>query len=220
MQKFYTTSIAAVASLLSLLLLGACASVGGPYTTDRDKTKKGAGIGAAAGAVAAILDGKREADEILGGAAIGAVVGGGVGVYLDAQEEKLARIPGTSVERVGRDTLLVQFESDVLFAVDSATLDSSSRSSVERVAEVLVQYPKTAVVVQGHTDSTGSEEHNEQLSQRRAEAVRAYLAGRGVAPQRMAALGYGESQPVASNASPSGRALNRRVDVLLRAKAR
>ena len=219
MQQNQATSIPLAAALLILLLLGACASVGGPYTTDRDKTKKGAGIGAAVGAAAAILDGQREADEILAGAAIGAVVGGGVGVYLDAQEEKLARIPGTTVERVGRSTLLVHFEADVLFEIDSAALDSASRSSLDQVSEVLVDYPKTALVVQGHTDSTGTEEHNERLSQRRADAVRNHLIGRGVAPARLSSLGYGESQPVSSNATDEGRARNRRVDILLRAKA-
>ncbi len=211
---------AAFGLLLAAALLSACASVRGPYTTQRDKTAKGAGIGAAAGAAAAILDGKREADEILAGAAIGAAVGGGVGVYLDAQEERLARIPGTTVERVGRDTLLVHFQSDVLFAVDSASLNGSSRGALEQVAAVLNEYPKTAVVVQGHTDSTGSEAHNQQLSERRAEAVRGYLVGRGVAPGRLTAVGYGESFPIASNASPEGRQRNRRVDILLRAKAR
>ena len=213
------SSIQAAAGVLSLLLLGACASVRGPYTTNRDNTKKGAGIGAAVGAAAAILDGQREADEILAGAAIGAVLGGGVGVYLDAQEEKLARIPGTSVERVSRDTLLVHFESDVLFAVDSAALGGDSRGSLDQVAGVLMEYPKTAVVVQGHTDSTGSEEYNDRLSRRRADAVRGHLVGRGVAPGRLTAIGYGENSPVASNASAGGRALNRRVDILLRAKA-
>jgi outer membrane protein OmpA-like peptidoglycan-associated protein len=208
-----------VAGLLGLLLLAGCASVRGPYTTSRDNTKKGAGIGAAIGAAVAIADGRREADEILAGAAIGAIAGGGVGVYLDAQEEKLARIPGTTVERVGRDTLLVHFDSDVLFSVDSASLDGGSRASLEQVAYVLNEYRKTAVVVQGHTDSSGSEAHNQSLSQRRADSVRNYLIGRGVQPERMVSVGYGESQPVASNVSPGGRSLNRRVDILLRAKA-
>lgn len=210
--------------LLALLLAGllgvACAAYRGPYTTQRDKTAKGAGIGAGVGAVAAILDGKEEADEILAGAAIGAAVGAGVGAYMDAQEEKLARIPGTTVERVGPQTLLVHFQSDVLFDIDSAVLGGSARSSLGQAASVMQEYDKTAVVVQGHTDSTGSESHNQGLSERRARSVEGFLIQQGVDPVRLTAIGYGEGQPVASNASESGRRLNRRVDVMLRAKAR
>jgi outer membrane protein OmpA-like peptidoglycan-associated protein len=87
------------------------------------------------------------------------------------------------------------------------------------VASVLAEYPKTAVVVQGHTDSTGSEQHNQALSERRARSVETFLIGRGVDPARITAVGYGESMPVASNASDSGRQQNRRVDILLKAKA-
>lgn len=190
------------------------------YETQRDKTAKGAGAGAAAGAAAAVLRGEREADEILAGAAIGAVVGGGIGAYMDHQEERLTRIPGTTVERVSDDVILVHFESDVLFAVDSATLQSGAQGTMGQVGRVLLDYPKTAVVVQGHTDSSGSEEHNQALSERRAQSVRNYLIGRGVDSGRMTAVGYGESLPVAPNDTESGREQNRRVDVLLKARAR
>lgn len=208
-----------VASLLILALFAGCASQRQPYSTRRDKTWKGAGAGAAAGAVGAVLAGKREADEILAGAAIGGAIGAGVGAYMDAQEEKIARIPGTSVERVDERTLLVHFESDLLFDVNSATLDSDGRSTLEDVAAVLGDYPKTAVVIQGHTDSTGSEEHNQELSERRAKSVQNYLVRRGVDNDRMATLGFGESEPVADNETESGRRQNRRVDIMLRAKA-
>jgi outer membrane protein OmpA-like peptidoglycan-associated protein len=167
-------------------------STGG--TTKRDKTKKGA--------------------------AIGAGIDAGVGAYMDHQEERLARIPDTSVERVGEDTLVVHFESVVLFGVDSATLDGGSSSTLNQTADVLTDYPKTAVVVQGHTDSTGTEEHNMSLSRRRTDSVASYLIGRGVAPDRIAAVGHGEAFPVASNATFQGRQQNRRLDILLRAKAR
>lgn len=213
-----------IAALLVGLLLGACATTTReprePRTTSRDKTAKGAGIGAAAGAVAAVAMGKREADEILAGAAIGAAIGGGVGIYMDRQEEQLARIPGTTVERVGEDTLLVHFDSDVLFAVDSSTLSGGARGTLDQVASVLLEHPKTALVVQGHTDSTGTEEHNQALSERRAEAVRGYLLGRGVDATRMTAMGMGESYPLASNEDEWGQRQNRRVDLLIKAKAR
>ncbi|HEX6200697.1 MAG TPA: OmpA family protein, partial [Thermoanaerobaculia bacterium] len=181
-------------------LLASCATIRqrDPYETRRDKTAKGAGIGAAAGAVGAVLAGEREADEILAGAAIGAVVGGGIGAYMDHQEERLTRIPGTTVERVSEDVILIHFDSDVLFEVDSAVLDPGSQGTLSQVAQVLHDYPKTAVVVQGHTDATGSEEHNQALSERRAGAVHNYLVGRGVDTGRMTAVGYGESLPVAS----------------------
>jgi outer membrane protein OmpA-like peptidoglycan-associated protein len=216
--------LAASVLILSLSAgLTGCASTGSQErqdrVTQRDRTVKGASVGAVAGAAAAVLKGERQADEILAGAAIGAVVGGSIGAYMDHQQEKLAHIPGTTVERVGEDTLLVHFNSDVLFDVDSATLDSSGRNTLEDVAGVLKQYDKTAVVVQGHTDSTGSEEHNQVLSERRADSVRNYLDSRGVDDQRLTAVGMGEGYPVASNETTSGRQQNRRVDILLKGKA-
>ena len=188
--------------------------------TKHDKTAKGAGIGAAAGAVGALITGKREADEILAGAAIGAAIGGGVGAYMDHQEAKLAKIPGTRVDRLDENTLLVHFDSDVLFAVDSATLSGDARGALGQAASVMNEYDKTAVVVQGHTDSTGSEEHNQGLSERRAGSVVTELVSRGVDRDRIASMGFGESQPVADNATSEGRRRNRRVDVMLRAKAK
>jgi outer membrane protein OmpA-like peptidoglycan-associated protein len=211
-----------VAATLVVTLTAGCATYANnaqPRATRRDKTAKGAGIGAAAGAAGAVLAGKRQADEILAGAAIGAAVGAGVGVYMDAQEEKLARIPGTTVERVSDDTLLLRFDSDVLFAVDSAALTGGARATLEEVAGVINQYDKTAVVVQGHTDSTGSEQHNQELSDRRANSVRGYLVDRGVDDARIAAIGYGETYPVADNDTTAGRQQNRRVTIMLKAKA-
>jgi len=203
---------------LAVLVQYGCASTGS--VTKRDKTAKGAGIGAAAGAVLGGVLGEGKADKILTGAAIGAGIGTGVGAYMDHQEEKLGHIPGTTVERVSEDLLLVHFESDVLFDIDSAVVKPASRGALDEASQVLVEYPKTAIVVQGHTDATGSEAHNQELSERRAGAVVAYLTGRGIEPARMVPVGYGEGQPVASNDTTSGRAQNRRVDLLLKAKAR
>ncbi|HSF43405.1 MAG TPA: OmpA family protein [Thermoanaerobaculia bacterium] len=184
--------------------------------TKRDRMWKGAGIGAAVGAAGALIKGKREADEILAGAAIGGVVGGAIGAYMDRQQERLARIPGTTVERAGEDTLLVHFDSDVLFNSGSASIDSDARSTLDEVAQVINEYRKTAVVVQGHTDSEGSEDANQSLSERRARSVESYLANRGVDPDRMSAFGYGEGSPVSSNGSEWGRRQNRRVDIVLK----
>lgn len=221
-SRSFSRRLRFAAALAAALSLGACASTEnyrGDYTTARDKTAKGAGIGAAAGVAGALAKGKREGDELLAGAAIGALVGGGVGAYLDAQEERLARIPGTTVERVSRDTLKVKFESDVLFSVDSARLSGSARSSLSQVADVMVEFRKTQAVIHGHTDSSGGEAHNQNLSERRAGSVRNLLVDYGVAPRRLTAIGSGESRPVASNDSSWGRRQNRRVEIFLRARA-
>lgn len=215
-----------LAGLLCLAMIAplGCATTGtqssGTRTTERDKTARGAGIGAAAGAVLGAVLGEGKADNILKGAAIGAGIGTGVGAYMDGQEEKLAHIPGTSVERVSDDLLLVHFESDVLFDIDSATLKPGARAALDDAAQVFRNFPKTAIVVQGHTDATGTEIHNQELSERRAQSVVAYLVGRDVDTARITSVGYGEGHPIASNDTDSGRSQNRRVDLLLKAKAR
>ena len=206
--------------VLSIVVVAGTACLSGEYTTSRDKTAKGAGIGAAAGAVVGAVVGEGHADEILIGAAIGAGLGAGIGSYMDAQEEKLARIPGTTVERVGSDKLLVRFSSDVLFDTDSATLVGDSRATLDKVAVVLKDFPKTAVVVEGFTDSTGSEEHNQELSQRRAAAVMGDFVNSGVDASRLTAIGYGENHPVGDNGTVEGRQQNRRVAVLIKGKAK
>jgi outer membrane protein OmpA-like peptidoglycan-associated protein len=165
------------------------------------------------------VTGEDEADEILARAGIGAAIGAGVGAYLDSQEERFGRIPGTRVERVADDMLLVHFDSDVLFPVDSAILGGDARSALDEAAKVLNDFPKTAVVIQGHTDSTGSEEYNQALSDRRAVAVKNHLTLRGVDADRVTTLALGESTPRASNDTDAGRRMNRRVDILLKAKA-
>lgn len=197
-------------SLLLIALLTGCAAyqtTGGE--TERDKTKRGAAIGAAAGALGAILVGEEEADEILAGAAIGAGVGAGVGAYMDRQEERLTRIPGTRVERVGEDTLLVHFDRGILFPPESAALEPEARRQLDQIVDVLVDHPATAVVVQGHSTDMVTEEANERLSERRADAVADYLISRGVDAGRISAVGHGESYYDTN-----------RVEILLKAKAR
>jgi outer membrane protein OmpA-like peptidoglycan-associated protein len=207
---------------LAVLAPFGCATTGTDNTraTRRDKTAKGAGIGAAAGAVLGAVLGEGKADNILKGAAIGAGIGTGVGAYMDSQEEKLGHIPGTSVERISDDLLLVHFDSDVLFDTDSATLKPGARAALDDAARVFQEYPKTAIVVQGHTDSTGTEIHNQELSERRAQSVVSYLVGQGVDAARITSVGYGEGHPIATNDTDTGRSQNRRVDLLLKAKAR
>ena len=211
------------ALIAALALLAGCAPVvqeGGQRQTERDRTKKGAAIGAASGAVLGAVLGEGELDEVLVGAAIGAGVGAGVGAYMDRQQEKLAQIPGTTVERLDDNLLLVRFDAGILFGVDSSMIDPAARTSLGEAANVFTEYEKTGIIVQGHTDSTGSETHNQALSERRADAVRSYLIGQGIDASRIVSVGYGEGEPVASNATDSGRRLNRRVDLLLKAKVR
>lgn len=207
-----------------LIGLAALALVAGCATTPSDdpyaKTKRGAAIGAAVGAAAGyFFVGDGELDEILGSAAVGAGLGAGVGLYMDKQEAALEEIEDVDVERVDEETLRVNFDSDILFTVDSAVLSPSSMASLDRFAQVMREYPKTAILIQGYTDSTGSEEHNLALSQRRAQAVFNHLALREVGQDRMAAIGYGEGYPVADNATAAGRELNRRVSILVKGKA-
>jgi outer membrane protein OmpA-like peptidoglycan-associated protein len=222
----------AVGVLIAGLLAPACSSHKSPdvtpaprpaardtSATSHDKTLKGAGIGAAAGAATAIVVGKHEADQILIGSAIGAIAGAGVGAYLDAQERKITRIPGTTVERTDNDTLVVRFDSDVLFPVGSDKPNAQSLSMLGELGDVLVGYPKTAVVVQGFTDSSGSPQSNQELSERRALAVKEFLTERGVDGRRIAAIGHGENYPIASNGFEDGRRRNRRVTILLKSRS-
>lgn len=212
-------SLLAIACLI--LSLASCAAFERQHErmTKRDKTKKGAAIGAGAGALLGAVLGEGELDEILAGAAIGAGIGAGIGAYMDRQEEKLARIPGTTVERVEDDMLLVHFDSDVLFGIDSSTLEEGSRGALDQASAVFAEFPKTAIIAQGHTDSTGSDAHNQSLSERRASSVVNHLMAQGIASERITARGYGEQHPVSDNTSAAGRRQNRRVDLLLKGKA-
>lgn len=203
---------------MTVVLLAGCATT--PSDDPYAKTKKGATIGAAIGAAAGLFVGDGELDEVLGGAAVGAGVGAGIGVYMDKQQQKLEQeLENAEVRRIDEETLAVTFNSDILFAVDSATLSSGSKYELDEFASVMNEYPKSAILIQGHTDSTGSEEYNMRLSERRAEAVYNHLLLRNIDPTRMAPVGYGEGYPVAENSTPAGRQLNRRVNILVRGKA-
>lgn len=127
-------------------------------------------------------------------------------------QEALSQAEASSTKK-SVDVLTVTFKSDYLFDVNSSTLLPGAYDELERVAGVLNQYPQTTIRISGHTDSTGSEEYNQKLSERRANAVKTALAGMGVDPARITTIGYGKSKPIASNASESGRLKNRRVEI-------
>jgi outer membrane protein OmpA-like peptidoglycan-associated protein len=189
-----------------------------PYTDEPEtsRTAKGAGIGAAAGAVAGVvIGGSRKATLI--GAGIGALVGGAVGNYMDREAEALRqrlRATGVSVTRHD-DHIILNMPGNVTFATDSADISSSFYEVLDSVALVLNEFEKTYVDVVGHTDSTGRAEYNQALSVRRAQSVSDYLMTREVMAERLVVTGRGQTQPIASNDTPEGRALNRRVEIVL-----
>lgn len=200
------------------LLLTACAA---PQTRTQKGTVYGAATGAAVGAIIGQAVG-HDTKATLEGAAIGAAVGGlagaGIGHYMDKQEQALrqamAASEAASIQRQG-DILEVTLKSDFLFDVDSSIVKPGGYAEIDRLARILNQYPDTRIRIEGHTDSTGSEEYNLRLSQRRADAVKQLLVSRGVADYRITTIGYGESRPKASNATPAGRQLNRRVEIYI-----
>jgi outer membrane protein OmpA-like peptidoglycan-associated protein len=201
-------------------LLGACQTQD-PYTGEQKTSHatRGALLGALGGAAIGALtntsSGKQAARNALIGAGIGALAGGAVGGYMDNQEAELRqrlRSAGVSVQRQGNNIVLVM-ASDITFPVDSDQVNPQFYKTLAAVGEVLSEYEKTTIEVSGHTDSTGSVQHNQDLSQRRAEAVGYVLQQNGVMPQRMYVVGFGKSRPVASNANAGGRAKNRRVEI-------
>ncbi len=149
------------------------------------------------------------------GAATGALAGGLLGRYLDQQAQELDAIPGADVRRRD-DSLLVNFQSTLLFDSDSASLQAGAFDRLRSLARTLNNYPKSDVIIKGHTDNLGDERYNQTLSEERADSVRAFLVAEGVASPRVTAIGFGESVPMATNASPEGRQQNRRVEIEIR----
>ena len=201
------------------LALSACAPLQDVATNpEKDKTRKGAGYGAAAGAVVGLLTGGHDKFEAaMIGAAAGALAGGAVGYYMDKQEAELReQMAGTGVEVVRNgDNLTLDVPGGVTFAFNSSTINPQFTPVLDRVASTLTEYDKTVIEVAGHTDSVGSDSYNQQLSEQRANNVAAYLAGRSVARTRMVTVGAGETRPVASNDTDAGRAQNRRVEITI-----
>lgn len=208
--------------LLFVIVLSACA-------TPQTKTQKGAVYGAAGGAAAGAIIGQvigRDHQSTLWGAAIGAAVGGlggaGVGSMMDRQEremrEVLAASEAAAIRREG-NLLAVTFKGDVTFDTNATVVKPGLYTEIDRVAGVLIRYPETLIRVEGHTDSVGTEEYNMDLSFRRANSVRDLLVQRGVGISRIQTIGFGESMPVATNATEAGRQLNRRVEIKIAPQA-
>ncbi|ASY71259.1 cell envelope biogenesis protein OmpA [Sinorhizobium fredii USDA 205] len=191
-----------------------------PYTGEQkmSNTAGGALIGAGLGAATGLLVGGSSAgrrDAALVGAGIGALGGGLIGNYMDQQESELrAQLQGTgiSVTRQG-DRIILNMPSNITFATDRDQVIPPFYPTLDSVAIVLRKYNKTLIDVDGHTDSTGSASHNQDLSERRAASVANYLGSRGIDQRRISTMGYGMERPVASNSSEAGRAQNRRVEI-------
>lgn len=199
-----------LAVVCASMLLAGCETV-----QQNPRTAAGAGIGALGGAAVGTLFGGNDRRNALIGAGIGMLAGAAVGQYLDQQQRELeASLAGTGaqVTRQG-DQLVVNFPASITFATDSAQIRPEFNSTLNEVAATLQRYPQSYIDVVGHTDSTGSDQYNQALSERRAQSVANYLRSRGVTPARVAAYGMGETQPVATNATAEGRQANRRVEV-------
>ena len=210
------TSRLIVSGLAAASLLGLAACVTDPNTGERhvSRTAIGAAGGAGLGYLLGDLVGGKSARII--GAGIGGVAGTVIGNRMDQQIRELDEATeGTGVDvskTPDGESILVNLP-DVTFAVDSTTISPSFRAALDEVAASLQKYPDSLVDVMGHTDSTGADSYNVDLSRRRAESVKGYLVMRGVAGARVATIGYGEQYPRADNATEEGRALNRRVEI-------
>lgn len=190
-----------IATTLTLVLAAGCATAG------RD-TAIGAGVGGAAGAgVGALIGGKKGA---LIGAGVGALAGGSVGLYLDKQRKELEKIAEVKKTENG---LLVQMKNDILFDTNSDGVKPEGIADLTKMGDILAKYSDDRVRIEGHTDASGDAGYNQQLSERRAAAVKAVLVSRGVQEGQIIVLGLGETRPVADNSTAEGRAKNRRVEL-------
>ena len=210
-------------STASIIALSGCETFDA-YTGESktSNTAKGAGIGASIGLALAYVQNRDKSssdrkEAMLKGAGIGAIAGGGVGYYMDSQEAKLRkqlRSTGVSVERDG-DNINLIMPGNITFESGGSNLSNSFYAVMDSVVLVVQEFDKTIIVTAGHTDSKGSDSYNQLLSERRATTVAGYLRHKGVVEARLETIGFGETQPLADNATAEGRALNRRVEISL-----
>ena len=183
-----------------------------------NRTAKGAAIGAGAGGAAGGLIGHAAGNTVAGvliGAAVGGAAGALIGNYMDKQAAEIERdIEGARVERVG-EGIKITFDSGILFDVNKANLKNNSKTELTNLGTILNKYDDTNILLAGHTDATGSEQYNLELSRRRAQSVSDYLTVQNINSERFTVQGYGESDPIASNDTADGRAQNRRVEVAI-----
>ena len=201
--------------LLATLFAAACAST--DPNDPNAKAKRGAGIGAAAGAVVGAIIGNQAGGQGRTGAAVGAVIGaaigGAEGHRMDQQQKELQQIPGVEVTRPSENEISINLTNDILFDYNSYALRQESKATLQNLADNFRKYPDEQIAVEGHTDAVGSHDYNQRLSEQRADGVRNYLVDQGVNGQRVTSIGFGETRPKASNDTPEGRQLNRRVEI-------
>ena len=199
-------------ALLSVLLVGTFESCG------MSKTAQGTAIGAGAGGAVGAVIGHQTGNTAVGaiiGAAVGGAAGAYIGNYMDKQAAEMEQdIEGAKIERVG-EGIKITFDSGLLFDFDKATLRQASQQNLTNLAVILNKYPDTNVLMEGHTDSKGSDDYNLNLSRSRAQAVASFLSGQQVNAARFTITGYGEAQPIATNDTEDGQQLNRRVEVAI-----
>lgn len=214
----------AVASIVCVaIMVGGCASTGSADgQRSMNNTEKGALLGAIGGAVVGAAVGKKKGKAALIGAVGGGLAGAAVGNYMDRQKQDLEKTlkperdsGAAHVEKLPGDVIKVTMTSQTAFDSASSTIKPGFTPTMDKLAKVVTQYGKTTVVVVGHTDSEGSNEYNQQLSQRRAQAVTDYFGSKNVNHDRLAALGKGEAEPIADNRTEAGRRANRRVELLI-----
>ncbi len=207
-----------VLALAAAVLLSGCEAY-----NNTNKAQRGAVIGAAAGGLLGAILGNNLGDgqnsEL--GAVLGTVVGGAAGAVIGNQMDKQAKkieeeIPGAEVKRVD-DGIVVTFDenSGVYFATAKHDINQKSKETLDKLVSILNEYPETNVLVAGYTDSVGKAEYNMGLSKRRAQAVTNYFTSKGLVASRFTTKWYGKENPVADNATPEGRAKNRRVNVII-----
>ncbi len=210
--------------LIATLAFTGCATApqsGGDGETQSNSTAAGAIIGGIIGGIIANNTGDRSTGRTAAGVIGGAVVGGAIGNAMDKKEEQIRQISaerdakGMEVERLREDLLRVSVSSEASFAFDRADIKPEFKPTLNKVADVLRGDPNVRITIIGFTDSVGSEEYNQRLSMRRAQATANYLISQGVSSNQILARGLGESEPRASNATAEGRAQNRRVEIYL-----
>jgi len=204
----------------STLLLIALLAAGCATSDPNQKSKQGAGAGAAAGAIVGAIIGNQSGNNRTGavvGAAAGAAIGAAIGHRMDQQQKELQKIQGVEVTRPSESEIAVNLTNDILFDFNSSSLRPESQQTLADLASNFRNYPDEQVTIEGHTDSVGTPSYNQTLSEQRASAVSSYLSTEGVPSGRITSIGYGETRPKASNDTPEGRQLNRRVEIHIRA---